>query len=162
MTGKVALKAVLSTTQTMLPMFFAELTDDDLQKPPVPGANNIAWQMGHLIASEGSLGAQLGASYPELPEPLKALSTGTSSKTNPDGGRLSKDDYLSWFNRVRKATIAAVDNLSEADFDKPTTGPMKDFAPTVGDLVVLIGNHTMMHVGQFSVVRRSLGKPVLF
>jgi hypothetical protein len=27
---------------------------------------------------------------------------------------------------------------------------------------MLISNHSLMHTGQFSVVRRKLGKPVLF
>ena len=30
------------------------------------------------------------------------------------------------------------------------------------NLLVLTGNHTLMHAGQFSVVRRLLNKPVLF
>ena len=36
------------------------------------------------------------------------------------------------------------------------------FTPTLGALIILIANHTMMHAGQFTVVRRKLGKPVIF
>jgi hypothetical protein len=39
---------------------------------------------------------------------------------------------------------------------------MAKFAPRLGDLFQLVANHTLMHAGQFSVVRRKLGKPVLF
>jgi hypothetical protein len=39
---------------------------------------------------------------------------------------------------------------------------MAKFAPTVMALFLLTANHQMMHAGQFSVVRRKLGKPVLF
>ena len=39
---------------------------------------------------------------------------------------------------------------------------MAKFAPTVGAMLLLNANHTMMHAGQFTVVRRKLGKPVLF
>jgi hypothetical protein len=39
---------------------------------------------------------------------------------------------------------------------------MAPFAPTLGALFVLVANHALMHGGQFSVVRRKLGKPVLF
>ena len=56
--------------------------------------------------------------------------------------------------------MAAVGKLSDADLDKPTSGPAN--INTVGGLLNLISNHTMMHGGQFSVVRRKLGKPVLF
>ena len=62
----------------------------------------------------------------------------------------------------RKATIAALSKLSDADLDRPTTGPMAQFAPTLGQLFLAASNHTLMHAGQFTVVRRKLGKPVLF
>jgi hypothetical protein len=39
---------------------------------------------------------------------------------------------------------------------------MAKFAPTVGAMLLLNANHVLMHAGQFSVVRRKLGKPVLF
>jgi hypothetical protein len=39
---------------------------------------------------------------------------------------------------------------------------MADFAPTVGHLVLMIASHIMMHVGQMQVIRRKLGKPLLF
>ena len=32
----------------------------------------------------------------------------------------------------------------------------------LGAMLILIGNHTLMHAGQFTVVRRALNKPVLF
>ena len=53
-------------------------------------------------------------------------------------------------------------NLWYADLDKPTPGEMAKYAPTVGALFLLTSNHVMMHAGQFTVVRRKLGKPVLF
>jgi hypothetical protein len=162
MTGKDVCLNVLQTTQFLLKEYFKDLSDADLQKPPVTGANNMAWQTGHLIASETQLGAILGAQYPELPPALKELGSGKSATTQPNGGGLSKGDYLAWFDRVRKATIAAVEKMSDADLDKPTSGPMKDFAPTCGAVIVLLGNHTMMHAGQFTCVRRALGKPILF
>ena len=39
---------------------------------------------------------------------------------------------------------------------------MAQMAPTLGALLLLNANHVMMHAGQFTVVRRKLGKPVLF
>ena len=43
-----------------------------------------------------------------------------------------------------------------------TQRPAKEFAPTLGAMLLLNANHVMMHAGQFSVVRRKLGKPILF
>jgi hypothetical protein len=39
---------------------------------------------------------------------------------------------------------------------------MAAFAPTLGHIFLLVANHTLMHAGQITVVRRLLGKPVLF
>ena len=36
------------------------------------------------------------------------------------------------------------------------------YAPTLGKLLLLAADHTLMHAAQFSVVRRKLGKPIVF
>ncbi|MCI0637997.1 MAG: DinB family protein [Gemmataceae bacterium] len=163
MQAKEAMALALSDTRNTLSMYFGDLSDADLQVRPVPSANNIAWQMGHLINSEVFLGKDLpGATYPELPAKLKGQYNDEASKGVPKAGYLSKAEYLEWFNNVRKATIENVARLSDADFDKPSTGPMAKFAPTIGALVLLISNHTLMHAGQFTVTRRALNKPVVF
>ena len=45
MTGKEAVKAVLTSTKNWLNMYVADLSDADILVRPVPGANNIAWQL---------------------------------------------------------------------------------------------------------------------
>ena len=51
--------------------------------------------------------------------------------------------------------------MSDADFDKATPANMASYAPNFGALFILLSTHDMMHGGQFTVVRRKLGKPVL-
>jgi hypothetical protein len=46
--------------------------------------------------------------------------------------------------------------------EKPTEGKMAKFAPKIVNMLLLMSNHTTMHAAQFTVVRRKLGKPVLF
>lgn len=155
------IRAHMTATQGMLAAYLQDLSDADLLVRPVPGANHIAWQLGHLIAAEHGMGSQIpGAVYPELP-------AGFAEQHNKDAhasdkGFGTKADYLSLFNKVRQATLDAASKLSEADLDKPTSGRVAQIAPTVGALLLLSGTHVMMHAGQFSVVRRKLGKPVLF
>ena len=162
MTAKDVLTDLLTSTKNMLGMFLADLSDADLQVRPVPDANNIAWQIGHLVAAEVGLGTILGFKYADLPPVISILGSGKSSQTHPDGGNLSKAQYLALFNGARDATIAGLAAMPEADLDKPNDGPMKSMAPTLGAILGLACNHTMMHCGQFSVVRRLLKKPVLF
>lgn len=164
MHAKDVLKTALISTQHMLAAYVADLADADLQVVPVPGMNTIAWQIGHLTASEkGLISANLpGAAYPNLPPLVEKLGSGSSAKEYPQGGDLSKSQLLDLFNKVRNATLAAVDKASDADLAKATTGPLAQFAPNVADLIVLAANHTLMHAGQFTAVRRALGKPVIF
>jgi uncharacterized damage-inducible protein DinB len=159
MQARDAIKTSLRSTQEILEMYVADLSDADLQTHPVPKANNIAWQLAHLTSSEAHLGSVIpGTQYPELPARVKVAMDGKA----PAGGHLSKAELLDCFKQVRAATLANVDRMSETDFDKPTTGDMAKFAPTQGALLLLVANHTLMHAGQFTVTRRALGKPVLF
>lgn len=160
MTSKDALTYMLGSTKHIVGLTLSDLDDADLQVRPVPGANNIAWQLGHLIASETMLGAALGIKYPELPPIILSLGNTETTKTQPDGGNLPKAEYLRLFNQIRDTTIAGLAQVPDADLDKPTEGRMKEIAPRAGDVIGLIANHTMMHCGQFSVVRRLLNKPV--
>jgi hypothetical protein len=156
-------KLALTSTQSMLEQILGDLSDADLTVHPVPGANNIAWQLGHLIACEALLARMLpAAEYPTLPQSLQAQADGKTSKTVPPGGYLKKADYLDWSKRVRAATLATVDKLTDADLDKPTPGDWAAWAPNLGALLLLTANHTLMHAGQFSVTRRALNKPVVF
>ncbi len=162
MQAKDAIKTALVSTQNLVPMYFGDLSDADILVRPVPSANHIAWQMGHLIHAEVSLlKEQLhSAVYPELPGGYKEQHH--AKNAGSDKGFGSKADYLTTFNKVREATIANLAKLSDADLDKPTTGNMAPFAPTLGAFFILLANHTMMHAGQFTAVRRKLGKPIVF
>jgi hypothetical protein len=161
MNVKDAIKLSLTSTQEMVPMYLSDLSDADLLVRPVPGANTIAWQMGHLIVSEAEIMSKVvpGATSPQLPAGFAEAHNPEAAKSDSPRGFRSKQEYLDLFDRVRKATIAALDKVSEADLDKKTG---IEYAPTVGAGFLLHATHAMMHAGQFTVVRRKLGKPILF
>jgi uncharacterized damage-inducible protein DinB len=163
MNGSKVIETTLSSTQHLVTWFVSDLSDADLLVRPTPDANHIAWQLGHVIASETRLARQIpGVAYPELPAGFEAQHGKETQKQEPPKGFLSKAQYVDLFNKVREATKAATVKLSDADLDRPTEGPMAPFAPTLAALLLLVSNHSLMHAGQFSVVRRKLGKPVLF
>jgi uncharacterized damage-inducible protein DinB len=147
----------------MLNWFVSDLSDADLLVRPAPGANHIAWQLGHLVSAESHLAKSVpGAVYPELPAGFDKQHNKETAQQDPPKGFAPKAQYLDLFNKVRQVTIDAVGKLSDADLEKKTEGPMAQFAPNLAAILLLIANHTTMHSGQFSVVRRKLGKPVLF
>jgi hypothetical protein len=161
MTTRDAIKTALSGTKRVLEWYLSDLSDADLLVRPVPNANHIAWQLGHLINSETRFFATVpGVAAPQLPAGFAEQHSKATASS--DTGFRTKSEYLSLFNNVREATLAAVAKMSDADFDRPVTGDIAKFAPTAGALLLLQANHTVMHAGQFTVVRRKLGKPVLF
>src|SRR5437762_1853631 len=137
MNAKDAVKTALTSTQNLLTMYLEDLSDADLLVRPVPGANHIAWQIGHVIASEQRM---LGRLFPDL---APALPDGFADRhgaaaAKDDAGFLTKADYLAQHRRVREATLAAIDRFPEADLDKPNPGPLAPIAPTLGALFLLV------------------------
>ena len=164
MKGTEAIQAALRSTQHMLKWYLEDLSDAELLMRPAPGANHIAWQLGHLINSEKfHIGQQLPkAKYPELPADFATNYASDRAGHEGDEGYRTKAEYVSLFDEVRSATVAALDNLSDAELDRPAVGGVAAFAPRLGDVFLMLSNHTLMHGGQFTIVRRKLGKPVLF
>jgi hypothetical protein len=164
MTAKDAIKHLLDMNHNILAMYLGDLSDADLFVRPVPGANHIAWQLGHLITAEASyfLPNIPGASPPELPAGFAAAHDKEKCGSDGPAGFRTKQEYLDLFNQVRAATLAALARIPDADLDKPVEGQLARIAPTVGKMFLLAADHEMMHAGQFVTVRRKLGKPVLF
>ena len=159
-----AIKAAMKSAQNVMEMYISDLSDADLLVRPVPAANHIAWQLGHLIVAEGFLvHTELpDAEYPDLPAGFAEQYTKETSTSDSPAAFRTKAEYLDLSKKMRAATLAVMDKLTDADLDRACTGRMAQFAPKLGDLLLLVANHTMMHAGQFTVVRRKLGKPVLF
>jgi hypothetical protein len=163
MNARDAIRTALLSTQNLLVQYLQDLSDSDLLVRPVSAANHIAWQLGHLIEGEQVMcQAHLNVKYPELPAGYAEKYANKKPAQEATTGFATKAAYLDLFKKTRAATLEGLAKLSDADLDRPTSGPMAEFAPTVGALLILTANHTMMHAGQFSVVRRALGKPVLF
>src|SRR4029077_4502167 len=64
MQAKEVIKTALQSTQNMLSTYLGDLSDADLLVRPVPAANHIAWQLGHLIQSECDMCSTLGVKCP--------------------------------------------------------------------------------------------------
>ena len=74
---------------------------------------------------------------------------------------LKKDAYPKLFGAMRQAVTTTLSQPSNAELDKSSSEKMRKWAPTLGHQFLMCTNHTTMHVRQFSVIRRKLGKPIL-
>jgi hypothetical protein len=152
----------LGLSDMLVRRYLGDLTDAELLVRPVPGANHIAWQLGHLISSEHGLTEAAGGTAPPLPEGFKEKHAKPAAAIDDPAAFYTKDEYLKLYEEVRKATIATLNSLKDEDFDKPSPERLRNFVPTIGSIFALQGQHWTMHAGQWVVTRRKLGRPPLF
>lgn len=162
MTARDAILHTLGMSHMVLTTYLSDLSDADLMRRPAPGANHIAWQLGHLISAERGMGEGVcPGSYPPLPAGFDAQHAKETTHVDDPAQFLTKAQYLELFEQQRSATKVALSKLSDADLDKPGAEQLRQVCPTIGATLNLIGGHELMHAGQFATVRRLLGKPVL-
>jgi len=140
--------------------YLSDITPEEMLKRPAPGANHVAWQLGHLISAETRLvEAAKPGSMPLLPEGFaERHSKDTAASDNPKDF-LSKDEYLKLSKTVREGTLRTLESLSEADLDKPpASGRVPPFVKRAGDCLVVAAGHWVLHAGQWVVLRRELGR----
>ncbi len=161
MTPKDVIKNTVDMSHMVLTTYLSDMSDADLLIRSVPKANHIAWQLGHLIASEQKMLTDAGYKMPDLPEAFAESYTKETSGSDDPAKFHKKEQYLEWMGQQRTATLAHLDATPDGDLDKPTPESMREYAPNVGAAFNMIGIHEMMHAAQFVPVRRKLGKPVL-
>lgn len=162
MNAKDTIAATLDTSSFVLGKYIEDLSDTELLTRPGEGCNHVAWQLGHLIASEAMLLNMLvpGAA-PELPEGFAEKHSKDNTDSDDAADFCTKAEYMEQFDRMHAATKSALDGVSEADLDQPAPENFRAMFPTVGAMWILLATHPLMHAGQVVPVRRKLGKPVL-
>ena len=152
----------LSTNLELLKMTLADLSDADMLVRPAPGANHAAWQLGHLATAEAKMVAGVKGVAPELPAGFAERFKKDAAKSDDAAAFPKKQELLDTLAKVRATSIEWVKTLTPEQMDQASPESIRPFCPKVGHLPGLLGEHTAMHVGQFQVLRRKLGKPVLF
>lgn len=155
------IKISMDLTDFVLKSYVGDLSDEEWLRRPGAGCNHVAWQLGHLIASEQQLISMVCPDAAiSLPEGFAEQHSKEMAKVDDRSKFLSKQKYLELYDQRRQATKAALDKLTDADLDKPSP-PNFEFAPNWGAFFNLIANHSLMHAGQFVPIRRALNKPVV-
>jgi hypothetical protein len=162
MTAKNILRQSVELAHMLINAYVGDLTDAELLVRSVPGSNHIAWQMGHLIVSTRHMLAALGHVPPELPPDFEAAYTAETSASDDPKKFATKQQYLDLAEKMKQASLKAIDDTPEDTLDKPGPEPMRAYAPTVAAVLMMLGNHWTMHAGQFVPIRRKLNKPPLF
>jgi uncharacterized damage-inducible protein DinB len=146
----------------MLVMTLEDFSDNDLLVRPVDGANHANWQIGHLILAEHNMVSAAGGKMPPLPAGFAEKYSRDTAKTDDASKFLKKDELLTVFQEVRAASASFAKDLSDENLEAQSPEMVRPLAPTIADLMTLLSLHMTMHLGQIQVIRRKLGKPVLF
>ena len=162
MNAKDAICSVIEFGHLLTTYYLEDLGDADLLVRSVPGANHIAWQLGHLVAGTRQMLMQLGHAAPDLPPGFEAAYKRDTASCDDPGKFHSKGEYQSLLAQMKAASLAAVDATPEDQLDASAPEEMRAYAPTIAAVLMLLGNHLTMHAGQFVPIRRKLGKPALF
>ena len=154
-----AIKIGIDAAEMVTKTYLGDLSDSDLMQRPHPQCNHINWQVGHLIASEHEmLDKFVAGGMPPLPQGFEAKYSKENAGSDNPQDFATKAELLAAQQSQRAATLKALAELSDQDWQKPTG---ISYAPTMAELFVIQGTHWMMHCGQWVIVRRQLGKPVV-
>ena len=160
MDAREALKITIDAGKMIGMGYLGDLTDEEMMKRPAPKCNHITWQLGHLIAGEQQMIEKIvPGSMPKLPEGFAAKYTKETAASDNPADFHKKAELLSVFESVRAGTLAALSKMSDSDLDKPTG---VEYAKNFGAMFELTGSHWLMHVGQWTVVRRQCGRAPLY
>ena len=147
-------------TKSMIDSALADFSDADMMFRPAKTANHAIWQMGHLANATRNM---ITTCDPSVAFPFEDDTRFGKSKASFDDAEFfpKKAELLRRWDQAMDIAAAWVAKLSDADLAKPTPERMRNFAPTVGHVAILLASHPFMHLGQFQVARRALGKPHL-
>ncbi len=128
------------------------------------GGNHAMWILGHVTVAEGRLHKILFGS-PNPVEHWKPLFDWGSEPTTDPSAYPSFDEVLQTYRRLRRKTLAFLDEIGDEGLDQPTKvappGLESAFA-TVGKAIMTIAMHQTFHNGEAAVARRASGQQPVF
>lgn len=143
---------------------------------PIPGANHVAWTLGHLAWTDDLILRTVAGTASELPGGKAwdaRFAWGTTPASGPAPGPASEPASAADDGPSEDELRAVCDERRDAlrrwfsalPVERFTEAPPKELAgwcPAYGMLPAVIAHHEGMHTGQLQVIRRSLDLPPVF
>jgi DinB superfamily len=159
MNSRDAIKIGLDMADFVCMAYLNDMTDAEFMHRPHAECNHINWQVGHLVVAENEMMSKIpDAKMPALPAGFAAKYHKNHAKSDDPSQFVNKSELMATYKSQREATLRFLASVSDSDLDKATG---IDYAPSLGSLFSMQGSHWLMHCGQWVVVRRELGKPVV-
>jgi hypothetical protein len=150
----------IDTTSQMVDQMVEDLTDKELLHRPHPACNHLNWQLGHLIVAEhGLIEKEMPGAMPPLPAGFAEKYGMDKTGVDDPKALATKAELVSTMKEQRAGLLKAFEKASDDDLGRKTEG----WTPNVGALfLAAASSHWLMHLGQWSVIRRQLGRKPLF
>jgi len=152
----------LRSSKLMFHRYLDDLKPEEFQHRPCLGANNASWIVGHLTCIDRAQLEKLEAQpLPALPEGFTdrfATTRAAATGTTADFG--NPHDLIKYFDQHRDLLIKTVEHLPASVLNSPPPFVSPLFSDR-GESLLFVGLHNAMHLGQLSIIRRSLGRPPL-
>ncbi len=159
MNGVAVLELALSTSEMVTMAYLSDLSDTELMMRPHPKCNHLNWQIGHLISSEHEMMKTVAAEkMPPLPDGFAEKYSKEHAASDDPAEFATKEELMAAYRAQRDGTLSILRGMADDDLDRETG---IHYAPTVGALINMQSAHWLMHCGQWVVVRRETGKPVV-
>lgn len=149
----------LRVSKALIHRMVDDLKPHEFEFQPCPGANCIAWVLGHLTATDRRSLTWLGTTdLPAVPEGFVERFTVTRTTAGEQKGYGDPKELIRLFDAHRDQLVAVLAAVDPAKLLEPPSFQSPLFADR-GEGMLFMGLHTAMHVGQISITRRSLGYP---
>ena len=127
----------------------------------IPNSNHPAFNYAHLAIYPNKMFALLGRDDLVVDPFFDSELVNAGSECKDDASIYpTKDEIMPYFTERYEAVCAYVETLTadELGVDNPMEGGFKEKFPTLGSAIsFMLNNHIMMHAGQISAWRRSIG-----
>ena len=131
---------------------------------PAPGIQHVAWQMGHLAASQAVLIHNRCLNIPVAEVVPESFTKQFGRGSKPVGIAAEYPPLLEirrMFDGVQEDCLTRIRQMTQSDLELPAYGDPHPMFAKRGEAVGMAAMHEAFHAGQIALTRRLFGKAAL-
>jgi uncharacterized damage-inducible protein DinB len=135
---------------------------DDWCRQLVPGTNHALWFAGHMATTDNYFISRVAPGREKQLEGWDKLFGMGSKPTNDPDDYPPVAEVLDTMRERRGVLVELLQGRTDAELFGPPAAGASDFLPDLATIFEMTTWHETLHLGQVSVVRRSLGHRPVF
>lgn len=154
----------LQTGRMWTNSLLADIEESRWFEMPHPGVGHVAWQVGHLAASQIVLihVRCFGMAYTDVaPDSIRTTFARGSTPVADKSKYPSIAEIRALFDRVQNDVIHRVSGMSESELDEQAGAEPHPMLKYKAGAIAMAAMHETFHAGQIAMIRRIFGKAPL-